>query len=146
MAWLQPRPPPRAMIRRRWPSGCRLPWSRPTWACGNSTSPAASATWNAQQYALMQRADRRATADVRGAGWPACIRTIAPPCSAGWQAFLASGERYETSYRLLHADGTVSHLRAQALAIKDAQGRVIRARRQQSRRHRRLAQRSQERD
>ncbi|MDZ7651853.1 MAG: PAS domain-containing protein, partial [Burkholderiaceae bacterium] len=84
------------------------------------------ATWNAQQYALM-----RAPAEAPPPAFEAWLARVHPDdrpgLLAGWQAFLASGERYETSYRLLHADGTVSHLRAQALAVKDAHGRVIRA-------------------
>jgi signal transduction histidine kinase/CheY-like chemotaxis protein len=84
------------------------------------------ATWNAQQYALM-----RAPTGAPPPTFEAWLARVHPDDRAGmlarWQAFLASGERYETSYRLLHADGTVNHLRAQALAIKDVQGRVIRA-------------------
>ncbi len=84
------------------------------------------ATWNAQQYALMQL-----PGDSPPPTFEDWLARVHPDdragVVAGWQAFLASGERYETSYRLLHADGTVSHLRAQALAIKDPQGRVIRA-------------------
>jgi PAS domain S-box-containing protein len=83
-------------------------------------------TWNAQQYALM-----RVPPGAEPEGFEQWVERIHPEdrdaVVRAARALFDSGQRFDGSYRLLHADGSVTHVRTQWLALKDAHGRVVRA-------------------
>jgi PAS domain S-box-containing protein len=69
----------------------------------------------------------RTAAELAGTGWTVMVHPDEVPNAARkWAAALQSGENYETEFRLLRADGVYRWYIARAVALRGADGAVVR--------------------
>jgi PAS domain S-box-containing protein len=69
----------------------------------------------------------RTSAELAGSGWTVMVHPDELPNAArNWAASLQSGENYETEFRLLRADGVYRWYIARAVALRGADGAVVR--------------------
>ncbi|MCU0952477.1 MAG: PAS domain-containing protein [Burkholderiaceae bacterium] len=82
-------------------------------------------SWNEQQYALMLRSPGEPALSMQG--FLASIHADdRERVTEHAQAFVADGGRFEERFRVQRPDLSVIHVVSQAVAIKDASGRVVR--------------------